>query len=71
VEHIQQGLSLLQDFTGGVEDCGVNADSLREDDPHASGDVTFTLMNGHLSMARLHLIDENGQWKITDTAIIP
>ena len=69
--HLQRGLRVIDFFSGGIEDCSVDTASVRENDPHASADVTFTLANGDVNSARLHLIDENGAWKVENNAILP
>lgn len=69
--HLQQGLRLIEFLSGGIEDCTVDANSIRENDPQASASVMFTLYNGRVNSAVLHLIDENGQWKIENNAILP
>ena len=69
--HLQQGLRLIEFFSGGIEDCSVNAYSIHENDPQATASITFTLSGGRMSDVRLHLIDENGQWKVENNAILP
>ncbi len=69
--HLQQGLRLIEFLSGGIADCTVDNGSVHENDPLATASVTFTLANGHMSSTRLHLIDENGQWKIESNAIVP
>ncbi|HXR65545.1 MAG TPA: hypothetical protein VN729_06470 [Ktedonobacteraceae bacterium] len=69
--HLQQGLRLIEFLSGGIEDCTVDNGSIHENDPQATASITFTLTSGRMSSARLHLIDENGQWKIENNAIVP
>lgn len=69
--HLQQDLRLIEFLSGGIEDCTVDNNSIRENDPQASASVMFTLYNGRVNSAILHLIDENGQWKIENNAILP
>jgi hypothetical protein len=69
--HLQQGLRLIEFFSGGIEDCSVDSHSIRENDSRATADVTLTLSDGHISSVRLHLLDENGQWKVENNHILP
>ncbi len=71
VAHLQQGLRLIDFLSGGVQDCSVDRNSLQENDPQATGRVTFILNNGRANSTMLHLINENGQWKIENNAVLP
>jgi hypothetical protein len=69
--HLQQGMRLIEFLSGGIEDCSIDSNSIHENDPQATARVTFTLYNGRLTGTILHLINENGQWKIENNAIFP
>jgi hypothetical protein len=69
--HLQQGLRLVEFLSGGIEDCLVDKSSLEENDPQASGRITFILDSGRMNSTVLHLIDENGQWKVESNAVLP
>lgn len=69
--HLQQGLRLIEFLSGGIEDCTVDRNSIHENDPQATASVTFTLYNGRVNSAILNLIEENGQWKVENNAILP
>lgn len=68
---LQQGLRLIEFLSGGIEDCSVDGNSVREDGTLAEGRVTFTLDSGHASSATIHLIEENGQWRVENNALFP
>lgn len=69
--HLQQGLRLIEFISGGIEDCSIDNNSIHENDPQATARVTFTLYNGRITGALIHLINENGQWRIETNAILP
>lgn len=69
--HLQQGLRLIEFFSGGIEDCTVDSSSIHESDPEATARVTFVLYNGRMSSALIYLINEHGQWKVQNNAIVP
>ena len=71
VHGLQQILQIVTLLTGGVKACVVDTNSIQESDPTASGMVTFTANNDRSTRITLHLIDENGQWKIENAIDIP
>lgn len=68
---LQQGLRLIEFLSGGIEDCSVDGNSVHEDGTLASGSVTFTLDNGRASSSIIHLVEENGQWRVENNALFP
>lgn len=69
--HLQQGLRLIEFISGGIEDCTVDPNNIHETDPEATARVTFVLYNGRLSSVLLYLINEHGQWKVQNNAVVP
>lgn len=69
--HLQQGLRLIEFLSGGIENCSIDNGSVQENDPQATASVTFTLYNGSMNSTTLHLIEENGQWRVENNAILP
>lgn len=69
--HLQQGLRLIEFISGGIEDCTVDPSNIHETDPEATARVTFVLYNGRLSSVLLYLINEHGQWKVQNNAVVP
>jgi hypothetical protein len=71
VPQLQQGLRLVAFFVGGVKSCVANADSVQENGSSATGTVTITTGRGQSTNATIHLIAEQGQWKIENNASVP
>ncbi len=69
--HLQQGLRLIDFLSGGIQDCTVDKSSIQESDPQATARITFVLYNGRISSPTLHLVNENGQWKVENNPLLP
>ena len=61
VNKIQTALNAIS-LIGGVKDCTVN--SVTENGSTATGNITLTPNRGPSSSGNVHLVDENGTWKI-------
>ncbi len=71
VSQLRQGLNLIEFLIGGIKDCVVNSDSVQQSGSTATGTVTITTDRNRTSTATIHLIEENGQWKIENNARFP
>jgi hypothetical protein len=71
VSQLRQGLNLIEFLVGGIKECVVNADSIQQNGSTATGTVTITTDRGRTSASTIHLIEENGQWKIQNNVRFP
>jgi hypothetical protein len=71
VNGLQQGFQILTLVTGGFKDCTVDTSSILENDPTATGNVTYFTNRGLTTHGTVHLVDENGQWKVAQGITIP
>lgn len=71
VSQLRQGLNLIEFLVGGIKECVVNADSIQQNGSTATGTVTITTDRGRTSTSTIHLIEENGQWKIQNNVRFP
>jgi len=70
VSKIQTTLRLFDLVTGGgIKTCTV--DSTQETGSTATGTVTLVANTNHSGDTTLHLVDENGTWKIDDKSSLP
>ncbi len=71
VNGLQQVLQILTLLTGGVKACSVDSGSIQENDSTASGAVIFTSSSDRSARMVLHLIEEDGRWKIESNESMP
>jgi hypothetical protein len=71
VSQLRQELQLVEFLVGGVKECIVNTDSIQQNGSAATGTVTIVTNRGRSTTTNLHLIEEQGQWKVDTNAATP
>lgn len=71
LDTLKADLRVVTLFVGGVKDCVVQENSIQENGSQATGMVTLTLGRGGSGNATMHLVYENGQWKIQQNTRLP
>jgi len=71
VSQLRQELQVVEFLVGGIRDCLVNAGSIQENGSTATGTVTIITTRGRSTTTSLHLVEEQGQWKVDTNATTP
>jgi hypothetical protein len=69
VPKLSQGLQLIKLLTGGISGCSYT--NVQENGNTATASLTLTPVRGRASTGTIHLINENGQWKLDETSSVP
>jgi len=69
VNTIQASLRFFDLIAGGVQSCVVN--DTQDNGSTATGSITLVSTRNHSGISTLHLVYENGQWKIDNKAGLP
>jgi hypothetical protein len=71
VSDLQQQLRLLHFLTNGFKTCTVDMASIQQDATTASASLTLVPSHGTAIHSTMHLVQEQGTWRIAQSASLP